>query len=151
MTSYLLTLAQCGILVFGLRCVAHHVTRRVLRYPLVRRIGDVRQVATGLPLSLVISRRVRAPLWILRVVRLWLNNESRHIILNVLLHQEVVLAIVIDELVLVIAFHYFIHSVIVVEVQGTGLLLQHVVFVICWHFLSMLLHEELQLLVNLIL
>lgn len=152
MTRYLLTLAQRWVLVLRLRCVAHHTSWRVLRYPLMRRVRDVRQVATWLSLSLVIGGCIGAPLGILRVMRLWLNDESGHVILDILLHQQVVLAVVVDKLVLVVALHDFIHSVIVVEVQRASLLLRHVVgIVVDRQLFSMLFEEELELLVYLVL
>ena len=153
MACYLLTLAQGGILVLGLSHITHHVSWRVLWQSLMSCVRDVSQVATWLSLSLVIGCRVRASLWVLRIMRFWLHDESGHVVLDVLLHQKVGIAIIVNEVVLVVAFHDFIHSVIVVEVYSTtGLLLGQVIQIIVnGQLFSMFFEEKLQFLVYLVL
>lgn len=96
MTCYLLTLGQCWILVFGLSRITHHVSWRVLWHSLMSCVRDVSEVVTRLSLSLVIGCRVRASLWILRIMGFWLYDESGHVVLNVLLHQEVIIAVIVN-------------------------------------------------------
>ena len=96
MTCYLLTLAQSRILVFGLSRIAYHVSWRILSNSLMSCVGDVGQVVTWLSLSLVIGCRIRASLWILCIMRFWLHDESGHVVLDVLLHQKVIITVIVN-------------------------------------------------------
>jgi len=46
-----------------------------------------------------------------------LNYECSHVVFNILLHKQIVITVFIKQLILIIAFHDFIHSVIIVEVE----------------------------------
>lgn len=96
MTCYLLTLAQGWILVLGLSRITHHVSWRVLWHSLMRCVRDVRKVVTWLSLPLVIGCCVRASLWILCIMGFWLDNESGHVVLDVLLHQKIIITVIVN-------------------------------------------------------
>jgi hypothetical protein len=96
MTCYLLTLAQCWILVFWLSRITHHVSWRVLWHSLMSCVRDVSEVVTWLLLSLVIGCCIRASLRILRIMGFWLDDEGGHVVLDVLLHQKVIFAVIVN-------------------------------------------------------
>lgn len=91
---------------------------------------------------------VRSSLLIL-LLFIWLNNKGSHIILYVLLHQQIIIGILIDHLVLVAIFHNIVHTVIIVKVELARRLFRPATpFIFIWQLLAVLLHENLELLVD---
>lgn len=135
MASYLLTSCLSWVLIFTLGTAAHKARCCRLSLLLVSCVGYVRQI---LPLTLIVLSSIWAPFDVLGVVRFRLYDEGSHIIFNVLLHEQVILTILVQHLLLIVPFHYFIHSVILVEVE-TLLLIHMIVFV--GHLLAVLFQE----------
>lgn len=148
MTGYLFALGLRRVLVLRL-IAAHQAARSILGRPLVRCVRDVCQI---LSLALVVGRCVGAALRVLRVVCLGVHDEGCHVVLNILLHEQVVLTILIKKIIAIVAFHYFIDSIVLIKVEGAACIFLHVHgFFVGAQLFAMFLEEQSQLLVDLVL
>lgn len=80
-------------------------------------IGDVCQVLAGLPL--IVSGSVGASFIVLVGVSLRLYEECSHIVLNILLHQQIIFCVIVEKhIVLVVLVHDLINLIILIKVQA---------------------------------
>lgn len=84
-------------------------------------------------------------------MRLGLDHKGSHVILNVLLHKQIFVRIVIKHHILFILIHDLVDPIILIEIQWASLLSHISVILFLSNFSTMLLHEQSELFIDLIL